>query len=88
LTALAVVAVSQLQFNTSPAKGRARVHAAGAVQPLIGPEEQPFINRMRLVRLAGAGRSVSVASTPAPLVGPEERLFIDRCHLTQAKCGV
>lgn len=89
MAALAVVGLDQLHSDKSPAKGPATVHAAGASEPMIGPEEQAFINRVRLARIASVGGRVPIVSSPSePLIDQVEQAFIDQMrHLRLAAAG-
>lgn len=78
---IAVAVASSHEFRSAEsatAKQGATVHAANAV-PLIGPEEQAFIDRVRHTQVASVGGRVAIKPSKAePLVGPEEQAYINR----------
>ncbi len=70
--------------GTASVKGSATVRAVNAV-PLISPEEQAFIDRVRHARIDSVGGRVALKPTnAAPLIGPEEQAFIDRVRHARA----
>ncbi|HEY7625883.1 MAG TPA: hypothetical protein VH761_02405 [Ilumatobacteraceae bacterium] len=76
-----IVAVAvALNHDGSAKDSPATVHATGKVEPLIGPEEQAFIDHLRLARVPSVAPAPVVESTFEPLVGPEEQAFIDQMH--------
>ena len=73
--------VGALALRDSGPREATETPSAGGVsaQPLIVPEEQAFIDR---VRVSGSGEAAVVSSGVEPLIVPEEQAFIDRVRVS------